>query len=59
MPRIARMIVQGEKSVYHIMSRTTLDGYPFGAAEKDEFVGIIQKFSKLYFVEVLGFCSPC
>ncbi len=56
MPRIARMIVQGEKSVYHIMSRTALDGYPFGAAEKDEFVRIIQKFSKLYFVEVLGFC---
>jgi REP-associated tyrosine transposase len=56
MPRIARMIVRGEKSVYHVMSRTALDGFPFGAAEKDEFVKIIQKFSKLYFVEVLGFC---
>jgi REP-associated tyrosine transposase len=56
MPRIARMVVRGEKSVYHVMSRTALDGFPFGAAEKDEFVKIIQKFSKLYFVEVLGFC---
>ncbi len=32
MPRYARMIVKGEKAVYHMMSRTALDGYPF-----DEF----------------------
>jgi REP-associated tyrosine transposase len=38
------------------MSRTALDGFPFGAAEKDVFVKIIQKYRKLYFVEVLGFC---
>ena len=38
------------------MSRTALDGFPFGDVEKDELVKIIQKFSKLFFVEVFGFC---
>ena len=56
MPRIARMVVQGEQAVYHVMSRTALDGYPFDDADKDEFVKIIRKYSLLYFVEVLGFC---
>ena len=56
MPRIARMVIEGEQAVYHVMSRTALEGFPFGDAEKDAFVGIIQKFSQLYFVEVLGFC---
>jgi putative transposase len=56
MPRTARMVVGGEKAAYHIMSRTALDGYPFGDVEKDELVKIIKKFSKLFFVEVMGFC---
>ena len=38
------------------MSRTALDGFPFGDVEKDELVKIIKKFSKLFFVEVFGFC---
>ncbi|MEA3280149.1 MAG: hypothetical protein U9Q38_06080 [Thermodesulfobacteriota bacterium] len=59
MPRYARMIVKGEKAVYHTMSRTALDGYPFDEFDKDEFVEIIKKLSGLYFVEVLGYCSPC
>ena len=56
MPRIARMVIEGEQAVYHVMSRTALEGFPFGEAEKDAFVNIIRKFSWLYFVEVLGFC---
>jgi len=36
MPRIARMIIPDEKTVYHVMSRTALDGYPFGDAEKGQ-----------------------
>ncbi len=27
MPRIPRMVVEGEDAVYHVMSRTALDGY--------------------------------
>jgi len=56
MPRIGRMVIEGEQAVYHVMSRTALDGFPFGDAEKDVFVKVIYKFSQLYFVEVLGFC---
>lgn len=56
MPRIARMIISDEKTVYHVMSRTALDGYPFGDAEKDELVRTLLKFSRIYFTEVLGFC---
>jgi len=56
MPRIARMIIPDEKVVYHVISRTALDGFPFGDVEKDCIVQVIQKFSKLYFVEILGYC---
>ena len=56
MPRYARMIASNEKAVYHIMSRTCLDRFPFGDVEKDELVKIIKNFSRLYFAEVMGFC---
>ncbi len=56
MPRITRMIIPDQKTVYHVISRTVLDGYPLGDEEKDELVKILLKFSKLYFTEVLGFC---
>jgi len=56
MPRISRMIVPDQKCVYHVMSRTALEGYPFGDMEKDEMVRILKRFSSLYFTEVLGFC---
>lgn len=56
MPRIARMMTVDEKSVYHVMSRTALDGLPFGPVEKDAFVDILKRFSRVYFAELLGFC---
>jgi REP element-mobilizing transposase RayT len=49
------MVVSEEKAAYHVMSRTALDGLPFGAVEKDEFVRIIKRVSKIYFSDVLGF----
>jgi putative transposase len=55
MPRVARMIVGSGKTAYHIMSRTALDGFPFGDVDKDELVKIIKKLSKLFFVEVFGY----
>lgn len=56
MPRYARMKNPDEKTCYHLISRTALDGFPFGDAEKDKFVEIIKRFSRVYFTEVLGFC---
>lgn len=56
MPRIARMVIQGEQAVYHVMSRTALDGYPFGEVEKDYFFKVVRRLSKVYFCEILGIC---
>ena len=56
MPRIARMVNDNETTVYHVMSRTALDGFPLGDIEKDFILNLIRKFSALYFVEILGFC---
>lgn len=57
MPRVARMVVGGEKTAYHIMSRTVLDGFPFGDVEKDELVNIIKRISKLFFCRERCFFS--
>ena len=56
MGRIARILVKDQKSAYHVISRTALQGYPFGDVEKDEMVKIIKKFRGLYFVEIFGYC---
>ena len=57
MPRVPRMVVtdSGQKAAYHVISRTALDGLPFGKVEKDELVRIIRKFSQVYCVDVMGF----
>ena len=57
MPRVSRMVVTdpGQKAAYHVISRTALDGLPFGKVEKDELVRIIQRLSAVYAVGVLGF----
>ena len=55
MPRIPRLLNVGEATVYHVMSRTALDGYPFGEVEKDYFLKLLKSWSQLYFVEILGF----
>jgi REP element-mobilizing transposase RayT len=38
------------------MSRTALGGFPLGDIEKDFMVDIIRRYSKLYLLEILGFC---
>ena len=45
MSRIARLKVKGEPAVYHIMSRTALDGFVIGDVEKDYFLSLIKKMS--------------
>jgi len=56
MPRIRRLIINDETAVYHVMSRTALDGFPLGDVEKDFMLDLIRRYSTLYFVEILGFC---
>jgi REP element-mobilizing transposase RayT len=55
MPRIARMVIPDQKTVYHVMSRTALNGFPFGDADKDELVKILKRLNRLYFTELIGF----
>jgi len=56
MPRTSRMIISNQKAVYHVMSRTALDGFPLKDSEKDFLLDLIKKISALYFSEILGFC---
>jgi len=56
MPRTARLVVTDERAVYHVMSRTALEGFPMGSVENDFLLKAIQRFSRLYFTEILGFC---
>ena len=56
MPRTQRLIINDETAVYHVMSRTALDGFPLGDVEKDFMLDLIRRYSMLYFVEILGFC---
>jgi putative transposase len=44
-----------EKAVYHVKSRTALDGFPLAGVEKDFMLGLIKRFADLYFTEILGF----
>jgi len=55
MARIARLKVKGEPAVYHVISRTTLDGFVLGDREKAYLLGAIKRLSGFYFAEVLGF----
>ena len=56
MARIPRLTVAGEPAVYHVISRTALDGFVLGDVEKEYLLSLIQWLSSVYFVEVLGFC---
>jgi REP element-mobilizing transposase RayT len=50
------MVIDDETTVYHVMSRTALDGFPLGDIEKDFMLDLIKRYSALYLVEILGFC---
>jgi putative transposase len=56
MPRKPRMVVEGEEAVYHVISRTALEGFVLGDREKDFLLQLIRRLSAVYFAEVLGFC---
>ncbi len=56
MARFARIWVPGEPTVYHLRSRTALDGHPLGDPEKEFFVQMLHRVRAAYFVDILGFC---
>ncbi len=56
MARNARILIENQPSVYHVMSHTALDGFPFSDVEKDYLLSCIHRFCSVYFTEVLGFC---
>jgi len=48
MPRIARMIIKDEPAVYHIISRTALDGLVIGDVENEFLAALIRRLSSVY-----------
>ncbi len=55
MSRIPRIVVKGEDAIYHVISRTTLEGFVSGDVEKDFLLNLIKWMSEVFFVEVFGF----
>ncbi len=56
MPTIPRMLLKSDDGIYHVISRTALDGFVLGSVEKDYLFGLIKPFSWIYFAEVFGYC---
>jgi len=48
--------MKGEPTVYHVMSRTALEGFVLEDMEKEYLLKLIKRLSRVYFSEVLGFC---
>jgi len=50
MARIPRILIenkhQGESTVYHVMSRTALDGFPMKDEEKDYLLTLFKHYGK-------------
>jgi hypothetical protein len=59
MPRTQRLIINDETAVYHVMSRTALDGFPLGDIEKDFMLDLIRRYSSLYLVDFVGLDNAC
>ena len=56
MPRTSRLLIPGQATVYHVMSRTALPGLPLNDPEKDYLTSLMKRLSCLYFTEIIGFC---
>ena len=54
--RTARMIVNDEPTIYHVISRTALEGYPLGDEEKEFFHGLLRDMARVYLIDIIGFC---
>ncbi len=56
MPRMQRMQIVDEPTVYHVINRTALPGLPMGDEEKAFLLQMLQRLVNKYFIEVFGFC---
>jgi putative transposase len=56
MARTSRMLRPDKPTVYHVISRSTLPGFPLSDADKDHLVHLLQKFAQMFFVDILGYC---
>mgnify|MGYP000279384660 CR=1 FL=1 len=56
MSRLPRFLRKDRSTVYHVVTRTALDGLPMKAEEKDYLLELIRKFGRLFFTDILGFC---
>lgn len=56
MSRLPRFLRDDQSTVYHVISRTALDGLPIKEEEKDYLLYLIKYFSRIFFVDILGFC---
>jgi len=54
MARIPRLLIKGEKAIYHVISRTALQGLPMEACHKDYLFNLIRMLGRIYFAEVFG-----
>ena len=57
MPRIARMIIEEEVAVYHVMSSTALPGFPLNDVEKDYIAQSYQEIKQGVFRGDIGILS--
>lgn len=56
MARTRRLLNRYDPTIYHVMSRTALDGFPITEKDKDFLLDLIRRASSLYFIDVIGFC---
>ena len=47
MPRTQRIKTDDQSTVYHVMSRTALDGFPLGDIEMDFMLDLIRRYAAL------------
>ena len=55
MSRMPRFLRRNTTTIYHVISRSALDGFPMAEEEKDYLLEVIKRYSQLFFVDILGF----
>lgn len=56
MARIPRLVVKGNEAIYHVISRTALEGFVISDVEKNYLLGLIKRLSSVFLTDVFGFC---